>query len=444
MIASVLSLAPAFGAALSSPFARRSVPSSNAAVAARPLSYAIVPESAFEALDDDSQCWERNKPFSLPHQFHTHDWWRTMRSMPRSQVLRSIWQPVVLSSALGLIAAVLYRLCPQLPRLSFAPHSLIGSALSLLLVFRTNAAHARFWEGRQRWQQLADHVRSLSRYIMLFEEALGRERRCRVARLLCAFPIVLKQHLRGTTALPHVRPLLTKAEVLSLRAAHNQPLHIVNLLGIHLAAVPEQADVGFTSRERLFLLNLVQSLSDCIGACERIVLTPVPLHYAKHTSRLATIFVATLPLVLAPELSFALPLVMAFVSWTFFGIQEIGLQIEDPFRSVLKLDRICQSIQRDVQQTLEASLLKEEASAPPSAGTPWDVQDAVDVSQAADDIRIEKFERDSKVSGTSQDSADDHEVHQGGRSNSSVELKELDENDGDIAAASETASRMAC
>ena len=86
------------------------------------------------------------------------------------------------------------------------------------------------------------------------------------------------------------------------------------------------------------------------------MLTPVPLHYARHTSRLATVFVSSLPLVLARELGLALVPTMGFISWALFGIQEIGLLIEDPFRTVLKLDAICMSIQRDVQQTLDASM----------------------------------------------------------------------------------------
>ena len=353
-------------------------------------SYALVPKKA-RLSDEDA--WERNKPFSIPHRFRTAHWWRTMRTLPESEVLRRIRQPVLLATLYGLIVSALYRLLSFLPTMSFRPHSLMSSALSLLLVFRTNAAYTRFWEGRQSWQQLADHVRSLSRYTMLFERQLGRARRCRVARLLCAFPIVLKQHLRGSSAVPNVRALLTESEISSLRAAHNQPLHLVNLLGLQLASVPDQTDPAapFSSRERLMMLKIVAQLSDCIGACERIVLTPVPLHYARHTSRLATIFVASLPLVLARELGFVLAPTMAIICWGLFGIQEIGLLIEDPFRTVLKLDKMCMAIQRDVQQTLEASMLRPEAEGAASGGVTTNASawkgKTVDVTQAADAIR---------------------------------------------------------
>eukprot|EP00615_Pteridomonas_danica_P015512 CAMPEP_0114407956 /NCGR_PEP_ID=MMETSP0102-20121206/22331_1 /TAXON_ID=38822 ORGANISM="Pteridomonas danica, Strain PT" /NCGR_SAMPLE_ID=MMETSP0102 /ASSEMBLY_ACC=CAM_ASM_000212 /LENGTH=90 /DNA_ID=CAMNT_0001574683 /DNA_START=425 /DNA_END=694 /DNA_ORIENTATION=+ len=42
---------------------------------------------------------------------------------------------------------------------------------------------------------------------------------------------------------------------------------------------------------------------------------------------------------------------MAVVSWALFGIQEIGLMIEEPFRKELRLDIVTQTIYADVQET---------------------------------------------------------------------------------------------
>ena len=100
------------------------------------------------------------------------------------------------------------------------------------------------------------------------------------------------------------------------------------------------------------MLKIASDLSDCIGACERIVQTPVPLHYARHTSRLATIFIFTLPFVLTAEMGLLTVPCMATICWALFGIQEIGLIIEEPFGKMLELDSICKSIQHDVRETL--------------------------------------------------------------------------------------------
>jgi len=308
----------------------------------------------------------------LPRRYSTNDWRRVLWQTPQSTVLRRVMQPVLSIMVFSLIVSLVYWALP-VPALSFKPHSLVGSALSLLLVFRTNAAYTRFWEGRQRWQQIADHVRTLSRYVMLFEQQIGAQRHDCVARLLCAFPPALKEHLRGSSvSSSDVDELLQMSDVASLRGSLNKPLHLVNSLSQKLASVPDSLDPAamFSSRERLTMLKIVSQLSDCIGACERIVLTPVPLHYARHTSRLATIFVFTLPLVLARELSFGLAPVMGFITWALFGIQEIGLMIEDPFLSAIKLDSIVASIQRDVHQTLNSRKHDQYAEQPSSPCEP--------------------------------------------------------------------------
>ena len=50
--------------------------------------------------------------------------------------------------------------------------------LSLLLIFRTNTAYERFWEGRKLWGNLVNTVRNLTRGICIIikeREAADRE-----------------------------------------------------------------------------------------------------------------------------------------------------------------------------------------------------------------------------------------------------------------------------
>src|SRR5690349_10240771 len=41
-------------------------------------------------------------------------------------------------------------------------HSMLGFVISLLLVFRTNTAYDRWWEGRKMWGALVNNSRNLS------------------------------------------------------------------------------------------------------------------------------------------------------------------------------------------------------------------------------------------------------------------------------------------
>ena len=76
------------------------------------------------------------------------------------------------------------------------PHSLLGSALGLLLVFRTNTAYARFWEGRKIWEKVASVSRDLSRMAMLYRGDIGEEKLERSMGLVAAFPYLLRQRVQ--------------------------------------------------------------------------------------------------------------------------------------------------------------------------------------------------------------------------------------------------------
>ena len=278
-------------------------------------------------LGNDEPSGELDLRFRLPQRYSTKDWLQIMWQTPRSRVLKRIMHPVLCVVTWSLLVWLVQRRF-ALPGMSFLPHNLIGSALSLLLVFRTNAAYTRFWEGRQRWQVLSDHVRSLARLCMLYREQLGPRRTARIARLLCAFPVILKQYLRGSSTeetCGAVAHLLGEAERASLARTRNKPLHACNLIAQQIGSVdetpldPTGRTLTFSSRERLAMLSQVADLSDCIGACERIVQTPVPLHYARHTSRLATLFIFTLPLVLTAEMGLLTVPCMAIICWALYA-----------------------------------------------------------------------------------------------------------------------------
>jgi predicted membrane chloride channel (bestrophin family) len=83
---------------------------------------------------------------------------------------------------------------------SMKPHTLLGSALGLLLVFRTNAAYNRFWEGRKIWEALLAQSRDIARLAIVYSDVLGRRMVMRIAQLLCVFPHLLQEHLQVSAA----------------------------------------------------------------------------------------------------------------------------------------------------------------------------------------------------------------------------------------------------
>lgn len=96
----------------------------------------------------------------------------------------------------------------------------------------------------------------------------------------------------------------------------------------------------------------------CEGACERVVQTPVPLNYARHTSRFLTFWCLSIPLAQVAEIGISVIPVTALVVWAMYGIQEIGLMIEEPFHRSLSLHVFCNIIHHDIQETLDHQPLR--------------------------------------------------------------------------------------
>jgi biopolymer transport protein ExbB/TolQ len=143
----------------------------------------------------------------------------------------------------------------------------------------------------------------------------------------------------------------TKSKTEASVPSTNRPLRIVGRLLKTINSIPNQGD-EFTNRERVWLLSMVNSLSHTVGRCERLVQTPVPLSYARHTSRFVSVWTLTLPLALVPHFRWLTAPVIFFITWAMFGILEIGHMIEDPFRASLELTPICQAIYHDAERSL--------------------------------------------------------------------------------------------
>jgi ion channel-forming bestrophin family protein len=99
---------------------------------------------------------------------------------------------------------------------------------------------------------------------------------------------------------------------------------------------------------------LLTRFSACLqlGGCERLLGTPIPLSYTRHTSRCLILWLATLPMALWPCMGWATVPAMFAMCFIFVGIDEIGVEIEEPF-CILPLMPMCKTIMRDVCDAME-------------------------------------------------------------------------------------------
>lgn len=232
-------------------------------------------------------------------------------------------------------------------------HSLVGVALSLLLVFRTNASYDRFWEGRKAWGGIVNETRNLARGLHAWLPGRRDLREQAVLWTVC-FPYASMHSLRGTKGLSPSSPRLPQDEVLTVAQAQHVPLAVSIRISETIARAHRE---GHLSDYLAAMLDKnVQLLVDYLGVCERIHRTPLPYAYVVHLRRALLLYCGTLPFALLEPFGWVTVLDTLVVSFIFFGIEAIGVQIEDPFGdddNDLPLEQICQTIERNLLATLD-------------------------------------------------------------------------------------------
>ncbi|OKH42782.1 hypothetical protein NIES2130_39450 [Scytonema sp. HK-05] len=228
--------------------------------------------------------------------------------------------------------------------------------LTLLLVFRTNTAHERFWEGRKLWGALVNTVRNLTQeiYIVVKEQSpKDRLEKEAILRLVVAFSVAMKLHLRAERLDEQLASLVSEIQYLKLKDAKHSPLQIAFWLRDYLQY---QHDRNCLNIYQLTALHkLVSDLIDILGGCERILKTPLPLIYSIKLRLLVGIYCLILPLEIVIHLSWWTGLVVALVSFTLLSIEQIGSEIEEPFGhdpNDLPLNVICNTMLHNVEELI--------------------------------------------------------------------------------------------
>jgi len=235
----------------------------------------------------------------------------------------------------------------SLPSLVF---TLSEAALALLLVFRCNTGYARWNEARTLWGGVINTCRNVVRQSNIYFPPTpeGDALRTRLMANTEAYAKSLRNFLRGPSddsLLKGDLYALVVAGKLSGRqadacmAASNRPMFCLNAL----SSVVREANLHPVDKSRLD--TSITKLVDLTGACERIFKSPVPLIYTRHSSRFLTLFCVLLPLGIWPVMAeywnhwVTLPTSL-IIALFLFGVEEIGIQIEEPF-SILPIEAFC-------------------------------------------------------------------------------------------------------
>ncbi len=270
-------------------------------------------------------------------------------------VIPNIFSRVLWCGSFGFFVSVLYFY--NIPVFAKSLGGVIPSiVLGLLLVFRTNTAYERFWEGRKAWGGIVNNIRNLSRLIWVAIDETDpshRPEKEQALKLLVAFAVATKLHLRSQPASDRLAELVSTLQFSKLQTATNPPLEVIFWISDYLQAKHEQLQISLYQMNEL--QALLNNLVDMLGACERILRTPMPLAYAIHLRQLLFLYCLLLPFQVVGELQWWTAPAIALVSFTLFGIEAIGVEIENPFGTDpndLPLDKICDTVERNIEDLI--------------------------------------------------------------------------------------------
>lgn len=234
--------------------------------------------------------------------------------------------------------------------------SLLGVLLSLLLVFRTNSAYDRWWEGRKQWGALINHTRGLA---VIWHGMLRKDdqiQRRFFAKGISSFVLALSDHLRDKENHDLIEQYSDEA-----RASIETYKHVPNKI---VRDMYERTEVlykdGYIDGFQLTQVRPeLQSFLDIQGACERIKATPIPFAHNFFIKLFIITYLALLPFVLVPMMGWVAILLTMFVAYALVGLEYISVEIEEPFGldcNDLPTHNLALKIQDNVHEILEVEL----------------------------------------------------------------------------------------
>lgn len=288
--------------------------------------------------------------------YNPKDWFTFIFKLHKSDTVRQLFPMMI---AITLYAAVVSYLeiyivhidkDSQLKNLSLI-YSMLGFVISLLLVFRTNTAYDRWWEGRRLWGQLINTSRNLSIKLnqILQQDAFHKQA---LKTLIPYFAVALKSHLRNENTIPDLDENATTKERFDF---HENINHLPN----HVAKeIFEEIDLLYKEKQisdaQLLIINSdYQQFIEICGACERIKNSPIPYSYSAFLKKFIFFYIMLMPFAYVASLGFTIIPVTVFTFYILTSIELIAEEIENPFgtdANDLPLDELCKNIKRTTNE----------------------------------------------------------------------------------------------
>jgi len=261
--------------------------------------------------------------------YNPKNWFKLIFALHKSDTIRILWKELIYIGVFTSIITFLIityggEIIESLEKL-ITLYSLIGFVISLLLVFRTNTAYDRWWEGRKKWGALVNDTRNLA--IKIETSVNLPESRDVLRRMIANFPFAMKEHLREQRKLELLE--LADEERLLLTERQHIPIAIAQKITEETKSL--RAKGSLSEEDYLTIDKNINALLDSLGACERIKNTPIPFSYSLFIKKFIFIYVTTIPLAFITVFGYYSVLIALFVFYVLVSMEVLAEEIEDPF-----------------------------------------------------------------------------------------------------------------
>jgi len=285
--------------------------------------------------------------------YNPKNWLSFIFSFHKSDTVRILWKELIY---IGLLTALITFLeihffpnATYLKNLTTV-YSLLGFVISLLLVFRTNTAYDRWWEGRKMWGSMVNDSRNFISKLSVLK--LTSTELAFFENHLPLFSVCAKEHLRGERVI--TPEFLDDSNRETFMKSSHQALWVNRALREKLQLIRERGAMDYLE---LSMLNQnLDRLVDSLGGCERIKNTPIPFSYSLFIKKFIFIYVLTMPLAFVEVFGYYSAFISTFVFYALVSMEVLAEEIEDPFgkdENDLPTDALCETIQRNTSELIE-------------------------------------------------------------------------------------------
>ncbi|MBS7230737.1 hypothetical protein KHA90_06855 [Flavobacterium psychroterrae] len=284
--------------------------------------------------------------------YNTKDWFTFIFHFHKSDTVRKLF-PVML--AIGIYSALIGYLEVEYFKIGKNDyihnipimHGMLGFVISLLLVFRTNTAYDRWWEGRKLWGSLVNNSRNLA--IKLSAMLKDENDRKFFRKFIPTYASILHKHLHDSET---SKQLFDDVD-LEIDHHKHKPNQVKRMM---FHKINDLYDAKKITGEQLIILNEeLQSFTDICGACERIKNTPIPYSYSAFIKKFIFFYTMTLPFGYSVSLGYFVAPVVVFIFYVLASLELIAEEIEDPFgddENDLPTKKISENIKKHVEELI--------------------------------------------------------------------------------------------